>query len=109
MLSDSNLTLCIVSLGHNEESIIFGDLDLIFKVTICKHQPFLSSYLMNQCMDFLQTYIDTLFGEGKELLDFGDLDLIFKVSECSGSVVKCLTQDRGVVGSSLTSITALCP
>ena len=64
---------------------------------------------MNQCMDFLQTYIDTLFGEGKELLDFGDLDLIFKVRECSGSVVKCLTQDRGVVGSSLTGITVLCP
>ena len=39
---------------------------------------------MNQCMDFLQTYIDTLFGEGKELLDFGDLDLIFKVRECNG-------------------------
>ena len=64
---------------------------------------------MNQCMDFLQIYIDTLFGEGKELLDFGDLDLIFKVRECSGLVVKCLIQDQGVLGSSLTGITALCP
>ena len=29
--------------------------------------------------------------------------------ECSGSVVECLTWDRGAAGSSLTSITALCP
>ena len=29
--------------------------------------------------------------------------------ERSGSVVECLTQDRGVAGSSLTSITVLCP
>ena len=30
-------------------------------------------------------------------------------TERSGSVVECSTQDRGVVGSSLTSVTALCP
>ena len=29
--------------------------------------------------------------------------------ERSGSVVKCLTQDRRAVGSSLTGVTALCP
>ena len=29
--------------------------------------------------------------------------------EHSGSVVECLTRDRGVAGSSLTGITALCP
>ena len=29
--------------------------------------------------------------------------------ECSGSVVECLTRDRGAAGSSLTGITALCP
>ena len=29
--------------------------------------------------------------------------------ERSGSVVKCLTQDQGVAGLSLTSVTALCP
>ena len=29
--------------------------------------------------------------------------------ECSGSVVECLTRDRGAAGSSFTSITALCP
>ena len=29
--------------------------------------------------------------------------------ECSGSVVECLTQDRGAAGSSLTGVTALCP
>ena len=27
----------------------------------------------------------------------------------SGSIVECLTQDGGAVGSSLTGITALCP
>ena len=29
--------------------------------------------------------------------------------ERSGSVVECLTRDRRAVGSSLTSVTALCP
>ena len=29
--------------------------------------------------------------------------------ECSGSVVECLTQDQGAAGSSLTSLTVLCP
>ena len=29
--------------------------------------------------------------------------------EHSGSVVECLTQDRGAAGLSLTSVTALCP
>ena len=27
----------------------------------------------------------------------------------SGSVVECLTRDRGAAGSSLTNLTALCP
>ena len=29
--------------------------------------------------------------------------------ERSGSVVECLTRDRGAAGSSLTGVTALCP
>ena len=29
--------------------------------------------------------------------------------EHSGSVVECLTSDRGVAGSSLTDLTVLCP
>ena len=29
--------------------------------------------------------------------------------ERSGSVVECLTRDRGAAGSSLTRVTALCP
>ena len=29
--------------------------------------------------------------------------------ECSGSVVDCLTRDRGAAGLSLTGVTALCP
>ena len=37
-------------------------------------------YLLNQWMDFDQTYIDTLLEGGKELIKFGDLDLIFTVT-----------------------------
>ena len=29
--------------------------------------------------------------------------------ECSGSVVECLTRDRGAAGGSLTGVTAFCP
>ena len=32
-----------------------------------------------------------------------------KIWERSGSVVECLTRDRGAAGSSLTGVTALCP
>ena len=31
------------------------------------------------------------------------------IRECSGSVVECLTRDRGATGLSLTGVTALCP
>ena len=34
---------------------------------------------------------------------------IFLSRERSGSVVECLTRDRGAAGSSLTGVTALCP
>ena len=34
---------------------------------------------------------------------------VLQIWECSGSVVECLTRDRGAAGSSLTGITALCP
>ena len=39
------------------------------------------------------------------------LTIMFQLAqrERSGSVVECLTRDRGVAGSSLTSVTALCP
>ena len=38
------------------------------------------------------------------------LDLITKLSgERSGSVVECLTRDRGAAGLSLTGVIALCP
>ena len=33
---------------------------------------------------------------------------MYYVEECRGSVVECLTQDREVVGSSLTKVTVLC-
>ena len=32
---------------------------------------------------------------------------LIKCRECSGSVVECLTRDRGAVGSNLTGVTAL--
>ena len=35
--------------------------------------------------------------------------IIYQKWECSGSVVECLTRDRGVAGSGLTVVTALCP
>ena len=34
---------------------------------------------------------------------------LFFIRECSGSLVECLTQDRGTAGWSLTSVTPLCP
>ena len=37
------------------------------------------------------------------------LTLYILTWECSGSVVECLTLDRGTAGSSLTGITVLCP
>ena len=41
---------------------------------------------------------------------FFEVDLITGIMrEHSGLVVECLTRDRGVVGSSLTGITVLCP
>ena len=36
-----------------------------------------------------------------------DLDILAGL-EHSGSVVECLTQDRGAMGSSLTGVTVLC-
>ena len=36
-------------------------------------------------------------------------DFVCKSRERSGSVVECLTRDRGAAGSSLTGVTVLCP
>ena len=52
---------------------IFGDLDLIFKVTatFCNVGNFVSGrYLLNQWIDFDQTCIDTMLGGCKELIRF---------------------------------------
>ena len=39
-----------------------------------------------------------------------DINLaILNVAFTNGSVVECLTRDRGAAGASLTSVTALCP
>ena len=67
----------------------FGDLDLIFKVTVwcgsCWHRccrlldTFMSTqYLVNQWLDPYQIFMGILLGR-KELIRFGNLDLIFKV------------------------------
>ena len=42
--------------------------------------------------------------EVKELI----CPIYFLFAQRSGSVVECLTRDRGAVGSSLTGVTALC-
>ena len=39
---------------------------------------------------------------------FFNLQMLY-LQERSGSVVECLIQDRGAAGSSLTSVTGLCP
>ena len=39
---------------------------------------------------------------------FKVLDTLHIIRERSGSVVECLTRDRGAAGSSLTAVTALC-
>ena len=43
------------------------------------------------------------------LLNFVYSLLFFQYRERSGSVVECLTWDRGAAGSSLTVVTVLCP
>ena len=65
---------CIDSLmGGGESRSDFGDLDLIFKVTLALLN-FLNRdslcYLMNQWMDFDQTCIELLLVEVKELFRF---------------------------------------
>ena len=37
------------------------------------------------------------------------VNLVSKLGELRGSVVECLTRNRGTAGSSLTGVTALCP
>ena len=38
------------------------------------------------------------------------INMVFTLNrECSGSVVECLTRDRGAAGSSLTGVTAYSP
>ena len=44
---------------------VLGDLDPIFKVIVLY-----GGYLLNQWMDFLQTYIDIPLGQAKELIKF---------------------------------------
>ena len=43
------------------------------------------------------------------MLCMGSIRIIIMLWERSGSVVECLTHDRGGTGSSLTGVTGLCP
>ena len=45
---------------------------------------------------------------GKKYVHVRSLHMIRSRERC-GSVVECLTRDRGAAGLSLTSVTALCP
>ena len=62
-----------------------------------------------------QKYFRVLQGEHSAILStFIKLPFVIKIfvlsiSERSGSVVECLTRDRGAAGLSLTGVTALCP
>ena len=47
--------------------------------------------------------------ESSEGSDKTEHVVVVIVSNFHGSVVECLTRDRGVTGSSLTGVTALCP
>ena len=75
---------CTVCLGHFGRQIVFWWKEL---------HPWISKFCPEK-IQFCQICI-----------------LIFcnQMRERSGSVVECLTQDRGAAGSSLTCVTALCP
>ena len=53
--------------------------------------------------DYIPTCFDAYTGR------FIYLFIYLFIWERSGSVVECLTRDRGAAGSSLTGVTALCP
>ena len=49
----------------------FGDLDIIFKVTVGQTAKFIAkSYLMNWLADFNQICMDIIFGHDEELIRF---------------------------------------
>ena len=65
-------------------AVSMGQEDQVFSL----HNKFITHWLNDIDGDCLKLYID---------------------QECSGSVVECLTGDRGATGLSLTGVTVLCP
>ena len=70
---------------NEKNRLDFGDLDLIFQghYAIKTVKMSLVCSLLNQMVDFDQTYTETPLGHGKVIttvLDFGDFDFIFKVT-----------------------------
>ena len=64
---------CVNTLLGEEELIIFGDLYLIFMVTLTLRNVQNSAsvhYLLTLWVDFEQTCIDIVLGKGKELITF---------------------------------------
>ena len=64
---------CVNTLLGEEELIIFGDLYLIFMVTLTLRNVQNSAsvhYLLKLWVDFEQTCIDIVLGKGKELITF---------------------------------------
>ena len=70
----------------------------------CKELPFLLHMVTKRfsavcCLPFQNVYV----------ANRGDPDQIRLLLKDSGSVVECLTRDRGAAGLSLTDVTVLCP
>ena len=62
----------------------FGNIDLIFKVTLrlrLLENGFSAPCLLKEWVYFDQTCITILFGHAKDLIRFGDHDPIFKVTK----------------------------
>ena len=58
-------------------------------------------------MQEMKMYLNCSFGEVYSRVYGGIIKRKFSFTLISGSVVECLTRDRGAMGSSLTSVTAL--
>ena len=80
------------------------------KYQICFSRPIIARLLQGEHSAILSTFIKLFFlflnGRLRHVLLYTNV-LILKRRERSGSVVECLTQDRGAAGSSLTGVTAL--
>ena len=71
--------------------------------------PLMYPKVSKNVLAFLQKVTKTFRGGTKIRSEGEDSHLDLPLWEHSGSVVECLTRDRGAAGSSLTRVTVLCP